>query len=402
MRLIDVDFSAYHTVRDQEGSNDKVSDMRTAWQSLKLHKVCQITTGKKDVDQGNPDGKYPFFSCAQKISWSDTYSFDTEAILIAGNGDVGNTKYYKGKFEAYQRTYVLHGFTRYPLYVYFYLAAQVKRELVKKKIGSTMPYIKKGDLENFIIHFPSPLEQCAIVHILQTSQEAIQIRRKELKLERERKAALMQYLFTYGTQNEPMKQSKVGEIPESWGALKLSDVVTLQRGFDITLKKQRLGKIPVVSSSGISSYHDTAAVEGPGVIMGRKGSLGTVFYVEDGYWPHDTTLWVKDFHGNNPKFVYYLLKTIKVTHFNVGASNPTLNRNHIYNIWVKLPRSSEQCEIVKILSACDAKIAALEKEITLHEELFRALLDELMTGRISTLPLVEQLEKGTSIYEQRT
>jgi type I restriction enzyme S subunit len=243
-----------------------------------------------------------------------------------------------------------------------------------------------------LILLPPISEQDAIAHVLQRVQEAIQTRQDEIKLERERKAALMEYLFTHGTRGETTKQTMVGEIPESWTVIKVGEIVTLQRGFDITRKEQRAGKIPVVSSSGVLSYHDTAMVKGPGVIIGRKGSLGTVFYVEDDYWPHDATLWVKDFHGNHPRFIYYFLKSLNFKHFDVGSSNPTLNRNHVHTIQVGRPEVSEQREIAELLTACDTKISLLEQESTLLDELFRALLEELMTGRLSTLPLIEEGE----------
>ncbi|MDP2752322.1 MAG: N-6 DNA methylase, partial [Rhodocyclaceae bacterium] len=81
--------------------------LRSDYDFKKLGELCQIKTGKKDVNSGNENGEYPFFTCARKHTYSDDYSFDTEAILIAGNGDVGSVLYYSGKFEAYQRTYVL-------------------------------------------------------------------------------------------------------------------------------------------------------------------------------------------------------------------------------------------------------------------------------------------------------
>jgi type I restriction enzyme S subunit len=95
---------------------------------------------------------------------------------------------------------------------------------------------------------------------------------------------------------------------------------------DITKDQQRPGKVPVISSSGISSYHDTPYASGPGVVLGRKGALGTVYYVEEDYWPHDTTLWVKDFHGNHPRFVYYFFKwkAPNLLDMDVGSANPTL------------------------------------------------------------------------------
>lgn len=90
-----------------------------------------------------------------------------------------------------------------------------------------------------------------------------------------------------------------------WLPARLENLVFFQRGFDITKAEQQEGNIPVVSSSGIQSYHSEAKVEGPGVVIGRKGSLGTVHFVDCPYWPHDTTLWSKDLRGNNPRYVYY-------------------------------------------------------------------------------------------------
>lgn len=157
---------------------------------------------------------------------------------------------------------------------------------------------------------------------------------------------------------------------------KLGDVLTFQRGFDITKSEQSEGRIPIVSSSGISSYHNTAKVKGPGVVIGRKGTLGTVHFLKDDFWPHDTTLWIKDFKGNDPRFLSYFLPALKLENFDVGAANPTLNRNHIHGIKVFFPRERRlQERIVAILSAYDElmennrrRIALLEK---LAEELYR-------------------------------
>lgn len=89
--------------------------------------------------------------------------------------------------------------------------------------------------------------------------------------------------------------------------VRLGEVLTFQRGFDITKSEQTEGEVPIISSSGISSYHNKWKVKGPGVIIGRKGTLGTVHFIHTNYWPHDTTLWVKDFKGNDPGFLNYFL-----------------------------------------------------------------------------------------------
>ena len=117
----------------------------------------------------------------------------------------------------------------------------------------------------------------------------------------------------------------------------LGDILMFQRGFDITKKEQTPGIVPIVSSSGISSYHNQSKVEAPGVVIGRKGTLGTVHHIKQNFWPHDTTLWVKDFKGNDPRFIYYFLKTLHLEVFDTGSSNPTLNRNHLHKIKVVFP-----------------------------------------------------------------
>lgn len=138
----------------------------------------------------------------------------------------------------------------------------------------------------------------------------------------------------------------------------IGEQLTLQRGFDITKKQQAPGDIPVVSSGGIASYHNVAKVEGPGVVLGRKGSLGTVFFLDEAYWPHDTSLWVKDFRGNNPRFVYYFFKSIadKLKGMDVGAANPALNRNHVHPMEVIWPKREVQDDIVASLGILDDKI----------------------------------------------
>lgn len=155
-------------------------------------------------------------------------------------------------------------------------------------------------------------------------------------------------------------------LPATWG-----DVITLQRGYDITRRQQSLaGTIPVVSSGGISSHHDTSMSDGPGVVIGRKGTLGRVHYVDGPFWPHDTTLWVRDFKGNDPRFVYYALTSMNTVFLNVGSASPTLNRNHVHPLPVLWPADvGEQRAIAEVLGALDDKIAANAQLISLTDEL---------------------------------
>lgn len=135
-----------------------------SWNTVSLGTLCDVKTGKKDVNEGNVNGLYPFFTCAAKHTYSDVFSFDCEAILIAGNGAVGQTSYYKGKFEAYQRTYVLCNFVNVlPQYLLYFLNGSLMNELSSKVLGNTIPYIKKGMLTDFQVPLPSLTLQKKIV-----------------------------------------------------------------------------------------------------------------------------------------------------------------------------------------------------------------------------------------------
>jgi type I restriction enzyme, S subunit len=161
-----------------------------------------------------------------------------------------------------------------------------------------------------------------------------------------------------------------------WRNAKLADLVFFQRGFDITQAQQRPGPYPVVSSSGITSHHDEFKAVGPGVIIGRKGTLGEIHFCASDYWPHDTTLWSKDLRANNPRFVYYFLHTIDFQRFDVGNSNPTLNRNHIHDLSIRIPDPPIQEAIADILSAYDDLIENNRRRMALLEKAARLLYEE--------------------------
>lgn len=167
------------------------------WVEKKLGKLCSITTGKKDVNEGSKNGRYPFFTCSKNISKSNTYSFDAEALLIAGNGDVGITHYYNGKFEAYQRTYIITDYIDYFPFLKCYIDFALIDSLNKEKVGSTIPYIVMSQLENFTILFPpTKAEQIAIANVLFDMDSEIAELEQKLSKYRNIKTGMMQTLLT--------------------------------------------------------------------------------------------------------------------------------------------------------------------------------------------------------------
>src|SRR6266851_2864080 len=146
-------------------------------------------------------------------------------------------------------------------------------------------------------------------------------------------------------------------MKNGWQTKKLGDVATLQRGFDLPTQERVSGDVPLVTSSGITDTHNTSAVPGPGVATGRSGSIGNVFFIEDDFWPLNTVLYVKKFHGNDPKFVFHLLKNFDLKRFATGSGVPTLNRNFVHDELVSVPPLSEQRRIVSLLDEAFAGLA---------------------------------------------
>lgn len=136
----------------------------------------------------------------------------------------------------------------------------------------------------------------------------------------------------------------------------LGDLIELKRGYDLPTRLRKEGSIPIVSSSGISGQHSEAKCAGPGVITGRYGTLGKVFFNASDYWPLNTTLYVRDFKGNDPRFVYYLLSSLDFNAYSDKAAVPGLNRNDLHIIEVVRPPLAEQKRIAHILGSLDDKI----------------------------------------------
>ena len=158
-----------------------------------------------------------------------------------------------------------------------------------------------------------------------------------------------------------------------WRATTLGEVVSLQRGFDLPTAERRPGSYPIVASTGPVGMHDRAMVQGPGVVVGRSGSLGGGQFIKPDYWPLNTTLWVKDFNSNDPRFCYFLLKSLDLKRFNAGSGVPTLNRNHIHPLPVRVPPVPEQRAIAHILGTLDDKIELNRQMNATLEAMARAL-----------------------------
>ena len=160
----------------------------------------------------------------------------------------------------------------------------------------------------------------------------------------------------------------------NWIELPLGDFIELKRGYDLPKGKRKSGDYPIVSSAGTTDFHAEFKVTAPGVVTGRYGTIGEVFYVDKDFWPLNTTLYVKDFKGNCPEFVYYLLKTFDFHKYSDKAAVPGVNRNHLHMEKVCVPTDCVwQERIASYISKFDKKITLNTQTNQTLEEMAQAI-----------------------------
>lgn len=158
--------------------------------------------------------------------------------------------------------------------------------------------------------------------------------------------------------------------------IRFDDFIRLNRGFDLPDYKIEKGEYPVITSTNIKAFHKEYKVEGPMVVTGRSGSLGKVQYIEGRCWPLNTSLYVKDYKGNFPRYVYYFLQMMHLEQYNAGAGVPTLNQNHLHSLKIKIHEKKLQQKIASILSAYDRLIENNTRRIRLLEQMAENLYKE--------------------------
>ena len=366
------------------------------WEVQLLGKCSSITTGRKDVNEGNPDGEYPFFTCSRNHTYSSIYSFDKEAILIAGNGDVGNLHYYNGKFEAYQRTYVVSDFKVSVQYLWHQLSYRLVDSLGLGKIGSSIPYIKKENLSEFTFPLPKAAEQQAIAAALSDADELIGSLEQLLTKKRRIKQGAMQELLT-GKKRLPgysgeWEVKKLGDIVDFTNGKPLEDhinasgeycLITLDSiGIDGMLKPEHKS-IGILDSS--LERNDIVAILSD-IAHGNLLGLCDLIPEDNRYVLNQRVarLRVKPHTEADPQFLRLQINR-RQHHFKnrgQGTSQRHVYRRDFDEMELSLPLLEEQTAIAEVLSYMDAEIEALETKLTKARQLKQGMMQELLTGRI--------------------
>lgn len=350
----------YNLSSDRYRVTSELSNLK--YDLIKLGDLCVIKTGKKDVNQGNPDGKYPFFTCAREHTFSDSYSFDTEALLIAGNGDVGHVKYFNGKFEAYQRTYILSDFEDNTdiKFIYYYLSNKLKPVLELQKLGNTMPYIKLGMLTDFNIPLPPLVVQKEIIEQIEVKQKAIEGAKQVIEnLERERR-----YFGQSLRKLESIKMVEIGEIcSELFAGGDAPKNATKEKTLENTVPIYSNG----IENKGLYGYTNEARVTKSCVTISARGTIGYSEIRTESFVPIvRLVVAIPNEDLVRLEYLKYALDTVSI--YNNGNSIPQLTIPMIKKEKIPLPDLDIQERLVAEMQVQEEIIEANKKIIGVMEK----------------------------------
>jgi type I restriction enzyme S subunit len=257
---------------------------------------------------------------------------------------------------------------------FLYYALNRNKYFLALDDGVTQTHILNRDIFGCEIVIPPTLtEQRAIATALFDVDRLLSAYEQLIAKKKAIKQGAMQELLTGRRRLEGFE----GE----WEERPMNQIAPLQRGFDLPQYKITAGEFPVVFSNGILNHNKQFMVKGPGVVTGRSGTIGQVIFVDKNFWPHNTTLWVTNFYGNDPKFIFYLYRWIGLERFSTGSGVPTLNRNDVHAFKIAIPKINEQTAIAQILTDMDAEIAALEQQREKYKAVKAGMMQELLTGK---------------------
>ena len=297
------------------------------WQIKRLGDVLQLNYGKSLPVKSRVDGAIPVYGSNGVVGTHNAAIVDEPGLIVGRKGSAGQVHRSLGPFCPIDTTFYVtaNDAPDTDLEFLFYLLRHIDLTRITGDVG--VPGLNREMAYMEQVRLPSSLpEQKKIAHILSTVQRAIEAQERIIQTTTELKKALMHKLFTEGLRNEPQKQTEIGPIPESWEVVAFDKFVTLQRGYDLRKQDFRAGEVPVIGATQVIGYHDTANVKAPGVTVVRSGSsAGKPLFIAEDFWAHNVLLYVKDFQGNVPKFVYYKILALDLTQYRQGVAVPTLN-----------------------------------------------------------------------------
>lgn len=359
------------------------------YKTNKLKNISKIKTGKLDSNAATEDGIYPFFTCDPQTLRINTWAYDTEAVLLAGNNASGNytAKYYKGKFNAYQRTYIIEASDENIVNVRYlrYALNQQLRLLKTMSSGSTTKFLTIKMLHDLDIPLPNMKEQKWIVDILGTIDDLIENNQKQIKLLEEAAQRLYKEWFVNlcfpGHENVRI----VDGVPEGWHSGRLIEIAEFRRGKTITKSQVTEGRVPVVAGGLEPAYfHNEANTVAPVVTVSGSGANAgfSRLYFEDVYASDCSYIDI-----NTTNDVFYVSCFLKANKYQLdalqkGSAQPHVYAKDINAMEMLIPTPEILNAFCKITTPIYSNIGILQKQNHSASEARDRLLPKLMSGEI--------------------
>ena len=360
----------------------------TNWKKVKLGDICTIKTGKLNANAAVENGEYAFFTCSRETFRTDRYSFDGEALLIAGNGDVGFTKYYSGKFDAYQRTYVLMNFSVNIKYIYYYLQRYLPARIEAEMMGSAVPYIKLGTLSDMEIQVPSSLEeQRRIASLLSRFDELIQLHEFKADNLIKAKQQIMSDIFSGGLR--VLDEINPDDyVQDDWITVKLGDITNLLDKMRKPISKNNrvAGEYPYYGANGIQDYINGYIFNGRYILVGEDGSVITkdntpvVNWGTGKFWANNHVHILEAKDGFDIDFIFYAISNVDISGY-VHGNIPKYTKGDLVDTQVKIPPTlEEQQKIANLLSSYDSLIELKQSQKQQVTNMKQQLMTQLLTN----------------------
>lgn len=322
--------------------------------------------------------RFRVFGTNGPIGWHSTPLVDAPGIIIGRKGAYRGVHYSSQPFFVIDTAYYLHILdSQIDTKWAFYQLSTV--DINRMDSGSAIPSTKREDFYAVPVSIPSLADQRRIADILTAYDDLIENNRRRMALLEESARQLYREWFVRLRYPGRECARKKNGLPTGWTEKKLGDVLTLKRGYDLPSASRSEGEIPIVSSSGITGFHSEKKASAPGVVTGRYGTLGDVYFIDQDYWPLNTALYVSDFKGNPVFLILHLLKHELQSIQSDKAAIPGLNRNVVHDRTVVYPPKPSRDRFSEIAEPIYRQISGL----AVQNQKLRAARDHLLPRLLS-------------------
>ncbi|MEW6457003.1 MAG: restriction endonuclease subunit S [Acidobacteriota bacterium] len=359
----------------------EIGEIPKEWEVVRLGKILTLEYGKGLSERERKAGMYPVVGSNGIVGYHEEALVKGPGIVIGRKGTIGAVSWINSDFWPIDTTYYINTLIKdIELKWLFFVLNHLN--LPKLSLADVVPGLKRELVHVLKLPLPPLPEQKKIAKILSTVDEAIEKVDETIEKTERLKKGLMHELLTKGIGYKEFKETEIGRIPKEWEVVRLGKILTLEYGKGLSERERKAGMYPVVGSNGIVGYHEEALVKGPGIVIGRKGTIGAVSWINSDFWPIDTTYYINTLIKDiELKWLFFVLNHLNLPKLSLADVVPGLKRELVHVLKLPLPPLPEQKKIAEILSTGDRRLEMLKEKKGKFERIKKGLMNDLLTGR---------------------